>query len=418
MQSGTGSPTSGAGRAEFGANLLPLIGSAIGASFGLGLLTPVSSIFFRALEQEFHWSKAAAAASLVAFVLTALALPVVGRLLDRFGAAAVAMGATLGLSACLFALSLMSGTLAQYYAISAVLAVVGVGAGPISYTRVIAHDFQAARGLALALALAGGAVTGMAVPIIVSQAIADDGWRHAYRMLAVVSLAGGLIAVALIRFRRATMEAPGPAPRIGRTVAEALRTPAFWLLSAVLFLVSVASIGFFSQLQSIGIEKGLSATEAALMISLLAFAVIPSRLAVGWALDVADPRLAGAAALMLAAAGALVVLLAPQGSPWVFALGVAMIAASIGAEFDMMSFFCAHCFGLKNYASIFGFLMGAFYVGFAVGGVGYGAAHDRTGGYGVALVGAAVCLALASGLLLALPRRPLAAESAGDMAPA
>lgn len=407
-------PSGGAGRAEFRANLIPLVGSAIGASFGLGLLTPVSSMFFRALESEFQWTKAAAATSLVAFVLTAAALPVIGWLLDRFGAAVVAFWSTLGLSACLFSLSLMSGALAQYYVISAVLAVVGVGAGPISYTRVIAHDFQDARGLALALALAGGAVTGMVVPLVISQVIAADGWRHAYRVLAWLSLAGGLLAVWLIRRRRTVTSVSRPSVLAGHSVREALRTRAFWLLSGVLFLVSVATIGFFSQLQSIGVEKGLSPQQAAWMASLLAFSVVPSRLLVGWALDALDPRLASAAALLVAAAGAIVILLAPQGSWGVFALGVVMIAASLGAEFDMMSFFCAHCFGLKNYASVFGFLMGAFYIGFAVGGVSYGAAHDWTGGYGAALAGAAACLVLGSGALIALPRRPLAAEAAAS----
>lgn len=395
------------GGGEFAVNVVPLLGASIGASFGLGLLTPVYSILFRALEQEFHWSKAAAAASLVALPLTALTLPIIGRLLDRFGVAAVALGSTLGLSACLFALSMMDGGLTQYYAISAVLAVLGGGAGPISYTRVIAQDFHKARGLALALALAGGAVTGMVAPILVSQAVVAEGWRHAYRLLALVTLAGGVLAVALIRGHRAKAPVVEAVSRAGRTVREALRMPSFWLLGAVLFLVSVACIGFFSQLQSIGIDKGLTPPQAAWMLSLLALSVIPSRLIVGWAFDVVDPRFAGAAALILAAAGALVVLLTPQGELWMFALGVVMIGASLGAEFDLMSFFCARCFGLKHYASIFGLLMAAFYIGYSVGGVGYGAVHDQTRSYAIALIGSALLLVLASLLLLALPRRPL-----------
>jgi MFS family permease len=181
-------------------------------------------------------------------------------------------------------------------------------------------------------------------------------------------------------------------------------------------LVSIASIGFFSQLQSIAVEKGLTASMAALMISLLALSVIPSRLLVGWALDLADPRIAGAAALMLGAAGALTVFLAPHAAVWLIALGVVLIGASIGAEFDLMSFFCARFFGLRNYALIYGLLMGFFYIGFAGGGIGYGLVHDHSGSYLGALAGAALFLAIASGLLLALPSRSVTSGPPSEVA--
>jgi MFS family permease len=393
----------GATGAEFRAHGLRLLGSSLGLGCGAALYTPVTSLFFRALEHEFHWSKAASAASLVALPITALAMPVIGWLLELFGVAAVAFASTLCLSVCLFGLSEMSGALAQFYVLFLAMSVLGAGTGPISYTRVIAHDFRNARGLALSLSLLGPAAVGVVTPLVVSHAMAAEGWRFAYRLLALVSLAGGVFAAILVRRRRLDEGELSPSPATGCSLAEAVRKRSFWLLGPAMFLITVASFGFASQLQSIGVEKGLSPSGAALIISLVSFSVMVARLAVGWALDVIDPRSAGAGALMLAGLGAAIVLLAPNGSLWGISFGAALFGGSLGAEFDLVSFFCAYCFGLKNYASIFGVLMAFVYTGVAVGGMGYGALHDHTGNYDLPLAASSAMLILAGALFLALP---------------
>jgi MFS family permease len=370
----------------------------------------MASIFFLALEQSFHWTKAASATSLLTLPLTALSLPLIGRLLDRYGVAPVAFCSTLCFAACLFGLSLMSGAIVQFYALTLAMTVLGAATGPISYTRVVAAYFFKARGLALSLALVGSPVVSALIPIVVSGDIAANGWRHAYRMVSLITLVGGGIAAFLIGGARSSKALPDRRRLTGVSLRQALRMPAFWLLCASLLSFSVAGFGFDSQLQSIGVEKGLSPARASLMISLLSLSVIPSRLVVGWALDVVDPRLAGGAAFVLAAVGALVVSFSPHGSLAALSLGVLLIGTSFGAEFDLMSYFCAHCFGLKNYASIYGVIMSFFYIGFAAGGIAYGEVHDRTGSYLIALLASAVLLLLASVLLLPLPRQPLETE--------
>ena len=77
-----------------------IAGATIGLACGVGLYTPISSMFFRALEIEFHWSRTAIVIALIALPITALFLPVVGRLVDRFGVRPVA-----GTSAVLMAMT-------------------------------------------------------------------------------------------------------------------------------------------------------------------------------------------------------------------------------------------------------------------------------------------------------------------------
>jgi len=52
-----------------------LLGATIGLACGVGMYAPITSMFFRALETEFHWSKAAIAGALVALPLTGVVLP-------------------------------------------------------------------------------------------------------------------------------------------------------------------------------------------------------------------------------------------------------------------------------------------------------------------------------------------------------
>jgi MFS family permease len=388
---------------EFRANWVRLFGCSVGAGCGLGLYTPVASIFFRTLEHQFHWSKAASAASFIAYPVTALCLPLVGRLLDRFGAPIVVSSSILGLSGCLLGLSLMSGGLAQFYILFLATSLLGAGTTPISYTRITAAAFQKARGLALSLTLVGSAAISAVAPILISAAITTYGWRSGYRLLALITLGGGFLAMLLIRVPRPAGMRQAPLEPTGLPLGDALHTRAFWSLCIALLLLGMAGIGFFSQIQSIAVEKGLSPSEGALMASLLAAALIPGRIVVGWALDVVDPRRAGAIAILFSVVGAMLMIAAPVGSLSLVCLAVVLMSASIGAEADLMSFFCAQCFGLRHYASVYGVVIGFFYLGSAIGSIGYGAVHDLTGGYGPALAGASVLLGAASVLILTLP---------------
>lgn len=416
-------PTLGDGRtlgAEFRDGGVRLLGASLGLGCGVALYTPVSSLFFLALEREFHWTKAAAAGSLAALPLTALALPLIGWLVDRVGVRGVALVSAACLSLGLFALSTLSGAIAQFYVLFLLMNVAGAGTGPVSYTRVIASDFRRGRGLALALSLLGIAVVAILMPLLIRSALAQGGWRLAYRELAAVTFVGGGAAALLLGVGRRRLKAAplaGGGGETGLSLWRALGRPAFWLLAAALFCTSVASFGVTSQLQSIGIEKGFAPGRAALLISVLAVGIAPSRLLVGWLLDVTDPRRAAAGALWVAALGAAAVWLAPRGADGVVILGVLLLGGSIGAELDLMSFFCAHCFGLRRFGAVYGGLGVFFYAGIAAGGVGFGATHDRSGSYAVALAASVALLAAAGALLLGLPRRPFGpAEPAAETA--
>ena len=141
--------------------------------------------------------------------------------------------------------------------------------------------------------------------------------------------------------------------------------------------------------------------------------VLTSRLAVGRALDTMDPRRTAAVALTLAAVGMATVCLAPIRAELQLEVGVFLIGFSIGSELDLLSFFCARCFGLISFSAIYGALSSFLYIGIALGGVGYGLTYDLTGSYGVALVISVLLLLVSAVLFLILPASPLARPASG-----
>jgi predicted MFS family arabinose efflux permease len=380
-----------------------LAGAAIGLGCGIGAYTPVSSLFFRALENEFGWSKTAGSVAFVALPITALVLPFAGLVLDRYGVRRVAACAALLLALCLFLLSGMDGSLPLFYALFIAMNVVGSVTGPISYTRAVAARFERARGLALALALLGIATAGMLLPVVLGPMLSAGRWRSGYVLLAALALGGGLLACALIRSAPARVPArvadAGAGP--GLTLAQAARTRPFWCLALAVCCVSAGSIGFVSQFQSVMIESGLPAPTALRLLSVLSASVFVSRIAVGWALDRFRPEFAAAATMALPAAGVALWLALPGQVP-LATLAVVLIGASIGAEMDLLSYFCARDFGLRHFSAVYGGLAVFFYLGMGGGAVLYGVLHDRTGAYLAALLASAVLFLAAAGFFLAL----------------
>src|SRR6202011_4736298 len=127
----------------------------------------------------------------------------------------------------------------------------------------------------------------------------------------------------------------------------------FWSLGLAILCVSTASLGFVSQFQSIVIDKGLPAAHAPLLLSLLALSVFVSRLGVGWALDLFAAEWVAACGMALAALGMLIWVFSHANVPGSL-VGVGLVGMSVGAELDLLSFFCARLFGLRHFGAVYG----------------------------------------------------------------
>ncbi len=387
--------------AEFRHNGRDLTGATIGLACGVAMYTPIQSMFFRALELDFHWSKTALAVGLIALPAAGIAMPVAGRLIDRFGVRRVAGLSAAALAAFFFYLSLIGTSLAAFYVGFLGFNVLGCATGPVAYTRPVAARFTRFRGAAIGIALAGISISGIILAPLLGNLLSHGGWRAGYRLLAAISLIGGLSAIWLIR---PVDKALRPESAEGLDRSQALRTSAFWQLGGAVFLAAAASVGFVSQLQSVAIEFGVPPERSGMVLGILALSVLVFRIAAGWALDRFAPGPTAAFFFICSALGIGIWLL-PHGTLPFAILGTLALGLSVGAEHAFISFFCAKLFGMRAYSAIFGALAMFLCFGMAAGGIVFAHSRDVSGTYAFAIISAIVGLALAGGLMLFLPRR-------------
>ena len=161
---------------------------------GIGLMLhygPIISgtfgVFLKELSQEFGWSRAQISLgySLSTLVLSA-AQPIIGRLLDRFGARRVIVPCLLMFGLGVLSFSFLLPKLWHFYTIYVFIGVVGSGTTPVPFSKVISHWFDRRRGIALALIATGSSLGAFVLPPF-AQALLDV-VRGAFRPNTVIAL--------------------------------------------------------------------------------------------------------------------------------------------------------------------------------------------------------------------------------------
>lgn len=168
---------------------------------------------------------------------------IAGILAPRYGSRAIISIGTIGSGGAMLLLGY-----SQNYGV-ALLAVtligLSVGASLTPMMGLLSSWFQVqARGLVAGIAAAGGSfafiIAGIAVPPLV-DASPIDGWRHSWQIFGVVVIVIGLISLALIQERPATLDRSGlpqtesEGRRSGRWPIAAFKAPAVWLVAFLAF---------------------------------------------------------------------------------------------------------------------------------------------------------------------------------------
>lgn len=152
-----------------------------------------------------------------------------------------------------------------------------------------------------------------------------------------------------------------------------------------------------------GLDRGLTAPQAALLLASYGASQVVGRFGIGVLVDrfPAARMAAGGAAISAAAFAALHL----TGAGFVPMMALVFAAGLMhGAENDVLPFLAGRLFGLKAYGEIYGSLLVMALLGTAGGIVGWGRIHDLTGDYGLPLTIATVAMATAGLLFLTLGR--------------
>ena len=369
------------------------------------------SVFFKSLSQEFHWSRAEISLgfSLSLLVLSA-SLPIVGRLVDKFGARKIILPSALLFGLGLISFYFLTARLWHFYVIYVFLGIVGGGTAAVAYYKVISHWFDRRRGLALGLTMGGAGIGFFVMPSLSYALIVRVGWRMAYVLIGLFVIAVTLPIVGLFLKERPQLmgllpdgDSESHASGQGTTIAgglsgrEAWHSGTFWVLCTALFLGSVSLNGCLIHMVPLLTDRGVSAQTAALIASVLGAATLLGRLGTGYLLDRFLATKIAICFFSLAAIGILI-LWAETANSLSF-LAAALIGVGIGAEGDVMAYLVSRYFGLRAFGEIYAYVLAIYTLGAVVGPLLMGIVFDRSGSYS-AILGPFLLITVAGSFLM------------------
>ena len=367
-----------------------------------------SGIWIKPWQEEFGWSRTeigtAQTLSTLVLVLTA---PLAGKLIDRYGLRLVATISLFLYGLALYAISNMTGELWLLYTLFILMTLVAVASSPLAFTRAINAWFHKHKGLALGISLTSTGVAAFLIPKYLTPYVAEHGWRAGYLVLFSILLVVIPIVWLLIRDNPPAMDnetGEGPIALTGSTFQEATKTRTFWQIALIFLLISIAVVGLIPSFIPLLQDAGLSAAEAGSFAAILGASVMLGRLLTGFLIDRIFAPYVTAVVFTLVACGCLA--LGLGGIQYALVAAIAL-GFAIGAEVDLIGYFTAKYFGLKNYGTIYGFQYSTFNFGAAISPVLAGYIWDTTGNYDMALIGAAILIGIAIIITLFLPKFPI-----------
>ena len=329
-----------------------------------------------------------------------------GRAIDRHGSRVTAFAAVMGLSTTLLGLSLVG-----RMSTAVGLVVMSIGFGCLRFTgqgmltlssrTMIAQWFDRRRGLVSSLSNAVMSFVFAASPALLLALIEIDGFRSAWRILAValVVVMGAVILV----FFRVSPEGSGltidGAPRtpdeearpdsmvIGTdddaTRAQAIRDLRFWAVTVPVVALASTSTALTFHIVDLGDELGMTDDEIVRIFLPIALISVPVSLLGGWLVDVVDPLRIAAA---LAAAQVVMYLAVPHlATPGWSIVAIVAWGVSQGCFAPLTSAALPRLFGRRHLGAISGTQMSAMVVGSAIGPALFAFVETTIGTYEAAL---------------------------------
>jgi MFS family permease len=390
---------------------LVVAASVCGLLVGSGpILIFSSGVFLKPVSAELGVTRGDLSSALfLAAICTAIACPILGWFLDRFGTRRVMIPGVILYALVVAGFGLMrTNPVFMIPLIYALVGLVGAVQTPIPYAAVVAQWFDRQRGLALGIATAGVGLGVVVLPPFLALLINEFGWRHAYFGLGLTVLLLAWLPVALfvreppalsrVAARHTTANLTDALP--GTQASQAFRQWEFWALTIAFFLGVMAINGTLTHVIPLLTDRGVSLQQAAVMFSFAGYAIIGGRVLAGWCLDRIWGPYVAICFFVIPMLG--IALLASGATGIVPLIGAVLCGAGIGAEIDLMAFFLSRYFGLKAYGKVYGVMFAVFNIGTGLGPALSGLSFDRFHSYGPVFIVYEVALAITCLLFLRL----------------
>lgn len=387
------------------------------------------SIFIDPMTSEFGWSRTAISGAVsLGGLLAAITSPYLGTVLDRHGARMMLMVAvfTTALSTALLS---ATQSLVMFYILFCYARMNFAGPFDLGIYGALNNWFVEKRGTATSVTTLFLMVGLIAMPLIAQAAIVLDGWRTGWLAVGATVLIIGFLPNWLLMVRRpedvglvpdgaqAAREGTGtsgnehptptaePEPAFSRS--EALRTPAFWLLSLFTALVYPIQAGVSLHQAPHLIERGIDPTIAATIVS--TFSLFSAISGVG--LGLLARRIPTKLSLCFVALclGGSALLMIPIETPALGYVSAALFGIGIGGVITLLPIAWADYFGRKSFGAIRGVALSIQVIAQASGPLLSGVLRDMTGNYTLSLeCFAALGLAASiAAILITAPKPPM-----------
>lgn len=392
----------------------------VGVSFttlfvSIGFLFYSYGVFFLALEEEFGSSRLGISMGLVFMNLTmGMMAPFLGKAVDRYSIRTIML-----IGVCLmgagFLMASQISALWQFYVILATLLGVGEAMlGMIPSQTLVANWFIRNRGTALGIATMGVSMSGMIMAPLTSKLIETVGWRYTFIVFGLSAMAivvplvyfvvvnrpeekglfpdgesapdalppGGLVESVGV-FETEDQKAADAIDHHSWTFMQAVTNINFWAITLSISMCMHCIGAILTHMIPMAIDRGLSPSQAALLLSLSAGIGVIGKVIFGWIADHIDTRVAVWISIAFQMSG--VLLISREGdSIHVLQFGVALFGFGMGGVVPLWGSLIGEVFGRENFGTIMGTMSPCMLPIQILGLPLAGYVYDRTGSYDMA----------------------------------
>lgn len=318
-------------------------------------------VFLVPISEDFHWPRSQVTTVLgIIALVSVIAYPVVGRLIDKFGGRRVLLTGNVLLALSVAAVSQAGGGVSQFYLLFALIGIAGAIPSTAMFSKVISEWFDENRGLMLGICAGLGNGIGAALmPFVAALLLKEVGWKMSYALIGALVFAIGFPTMFfLLRDapKDAAMAASGEsAPEVekpGLTFGEAIRTPVFWLILVSLGMGAGSLTAVFSHVIPVLTDRGFDLAHATAIMSTLALVTAGFQIVIGSVLDHISRPQAVAPWFLLACGG--LWLLQYGETPLAHFGAAALLGIGLGAAFGSLNYFISRYFGIKAFGLITG----------------------------------------------------------------
>jgi MFS family permease len=337
----------------------PLVTATAAGMALAGMLSAVFGVMLEPIEAELGWNRAEISSGpfVVSIMGLFLAAPA-GHLIDRWGSRRTGVIVIACTFLAIMGMAMAGKHLWHWWAAWSVFGIAGAFTSTV-WMAPVSTLFDKARGMAIAVTIAGASLSSIAAPPMTQWFIENHGWRTAFVALAIVWC--GLTLPLVLSFVPGPLAQPASEPGEsdtaplagGMSPREGLRSRAFWLIFAASMISGLTGLAVILNLVPVLTYSGIARADAIWIASAMGIASLVGRLVSGWLMDTFDIRMLAVVGSLLSIALPLSLIFAP-GVVWITLASLIFHALVGGLRMSSVIYMTSTYLGARSFGLFYG----------------------------------------------------------------